>query len=46
MAGDQHTPKTDMAAHVQTYDGLISLLKWGAVGAFIIAFLVIWLLYR
>ena len=43
---DSDTPKTDMAAHVQTYDGVISLLKWGGVAAFVVAAMVIWLLYR
>jgi hypothetical protein len=45
MAGDSDAPPTDMKAHVQTYDGVISLLKWGAAAAFIVAALVIWLLY-
>ena len=43
---DPDTPKTDMAAHVQTYDGVIGLLKWGGIAAFFIAAMVIWLLYR
>ena len=44
MAGDTDTPATDMKPHVQTYDSVIGLLKWGAVGCAIIAALVIWLI--
>ena len=36
----------DMKGHVATYDGLIGLLKWGAVGVAIIAALVIWLIAK
>lgn len=39
MAGN-----TDLNAHVQTYDRLIGLLKWGALGCAIVAALVIWLI--
>lgn len=33
-----------LAPHVRTYDGVIALLKWGAVAAVLIAALVIWLI--
>ena len=36
----------DMKAHAQTYDKVIALLKWGAVGVFIIAFAVILIIAR
>jgi hypothetical protein len=39
MAGN-----TDLKAHVQTYDRMIGLLKWGAVGCAIVAGLVIYLI--
>ena len=41
---DQHIEKPSMTAHVQTYDGVIALLKWGAVAAAVVAALVIWLI--
>jgi len=41
MAGDGG----DMKAHTATYAGVISMLKWGAVGCFLIALLVIWLIH-
>ena len=34
----------DIQAHTATYAGIISLLKWGAVGAFVVALLVLWLI--
>ena len=34
----------DMKAHVSTYNGVISLLKWGTVACAIIAIGVIWLI--
>ena len=34
----------DMTAHEQTYAGVISLLKWGAVGCFVVAAVVVWLI--
>ena len=46
MAGDSDTTPTDMQPHVETYTGLINLMKWGAVTAGILAFLVIWLIYK
>lgn len=35
---------SNMKSHVATYSGMIGLLKWGAVGCFLLAFLVIWLI--
>ncbi len=40
MAADQ----TNMKSHVQTYDRMIGLLKWGAVGCAAVVALVIWLI--
>jgi hypothetical protein len=34
----------DMKAHESTYHGIISLLRWGALAVFIIAFGVIWII--
>ena len=34
----------DMKAHVASYDRMIGMLKWGAVGVAIIAAAVIWLI--
>ncbi|HVI98964.1 MAG TPA: aa3-type cytochrome c oxidase subunit IV [Sphingomonas sp.] len=34
----------DMQAHEATYANIMALLKWGAVGCFLIAFLVIFLI--
>lgn len=39
MADDRN-----IQGHAATYGSVISLLKWGAVAVFIIAFLVIWLI--
>ncbi|WP_425228957.1 aa3-type cytochrome c oxidase subunit IV [Sphingomonas sp.] len=33
-----------LETHVETYDGVIALLKWGAVVAAVVAALVIWLI--
>jgi hypothetical protein len=38
--------KIDMPAHERTYSGFIGLFKWGAVAAFLIALLVIYLITR
>lgn len=43
MADDAHK-SADMKEHAQTYDGMIGLLKWGAVASFILAFFVVWLI--
>ena len=43
MAG-QDESNTDLSAHVETYGGVISLLKWGALASIVIAGLVIWLI--
>lgn len=34
----------DMPAHVSTYDRVMTMLKWGAVGCAAVAALVIWLI--
>jgi hypothetical protein len=34
----------DLRAHQQTYSGVMKLLFWGALGCFLIAFFVIWLI--
>ena len=34
----------DMPAHVETYGSVMALLKWGAVGCFLIGMLVVWLI--
>lgn len=34
----------NIKAHVSTYDKVIGMLKWGAVGCAIIAALVVWLI--
>lgn len=44
MAGDSDNSATDMQAHVQTYDGVIALLKWGTAASIVVAALVIWLI--
>ena len=44
MAAENDTPVTDMRTHARTYDGVISLLKWGAVGSFMVGALVVWLI--
>lgn len=36
--------KGDMKAHEQTYSGVMSLLKWGTIGAFLIGALVVLLI--
>ncbi len=36
--------KSDMKAHVSTYDSVIGMLKWGAVAVAIVAAGVIWLI--
>ena len=46
MAGDSETTPTDIQPHVDTYTGLINLLKYGAIAAGAIAFLVILLIYK
>ena len=33
-----------LAAHEQTYSGVIAMLKWGTVASVLIAALVIWLI--
>ncbi|HEV2816980.1 MAG TPA: aa3-type cytochrome c oxidase subunit IV [Allosphingosinicella sp.] len=36
----------DMKAHLGTYAGFTALMKWGAVGAVVTAFIVILLIYQ
>lgn len=36
--------KSEMKAHVATYHGVMSLLKWGTVGVVAVAALVLWLI--
>ncbi|WP_419807761.1 aa3-type cytochrome c oxidase subunit IV [Sphingomonas sp.] len=43
MADDQ-VERSSLKAHVQTYDGVIALFKWGTMAAVIVAALVIWLI--
>jgi len=38
--------KGDMKAHESTYYSIMGLLRWGALGCLIIAFLVIWLISK
>ena len=35
----------DIKGHVATYGSVIGMLKWGAVACFVLAFVVIWLIY-
>jgi hypothetical protein len=35
----------DMKAHEATYRSIISLLKWGGIACFILAFFIIWLIH-
>ena len=35
----------DIKGHVSTYSSVIGMLKWGAVACFVLAFVVIWLIY-
>lgn len=46
MAGDSDTTSPALEPHVQTYGGVISLLKWGAVAAFAVAAMVVLLIAR
>ena len=43
---DSDVEKSSLTAHARTYDGVIALLKWGAVAAVVIAALVILLISR
>lgn len=45
--GDEgHEPGAmDIKGHVSTYSSVIGMLKWGAVACFVLAFVVIWLIY-
>ena len=37
--------RANMKGHVATYSNVIAMLKWGAVACFLLAFLIIWLIY-
>ena len=41
---EREVEKGSHAPHLRTYDGVIALLKWGTVGAALVAALVIWLI--
>ena len=41
---DGGVDRGSLTAHVQTYDGVIALLKWGAVAAALVAAFVIWII--
>ena len=43
MAAD-HQDHTDLKPHVQTYSGMIAMLKWGTVAAVILTAIVIWII--
>jgi hypothetical protein len=43
MAADHHD-HTDLKPHVQTYSGMIAMLKWGTVAAVILTAIVIWII--
>ncbi|WP_233150947.1 MULTISPECIES: aa3-type cytochrome c oxidase subunit IV [Sphingomonas] len=43
MAGNG-SGKGDLNAHVATYDRMIGMMKWGALGVFLIAAIVVWLI--
>jgi len=34
----------NLKGHVATYDGVIGMLKWGAIGCAVVVALVIWLI--
>lgn len=44
MAGENEMQATDLKPHVQTYDSVITLLKWGGLACFVVAALVVWLI--
>ena len=41
---ERNVEMPSLAAHVQTYDKVIGLFKWGALAVGLIAALVIWLI--
>ncbi|MFL0412407.1 aa3-type cytochrome c oxidase subunit IV [uncultured Sphingomonas sp.] len=41
---DQGANPGDIKAHVSTYEGVMSLLKWGTVASVILVAIVIWLI--
>lgn len=36
--------QSDMKAHVSTYNGVITMLKWGTVASVLVVALVVWLI--
>ena len=44
MAGDKEMQSPNIKPHVETYDGVISLLKWGTAASLAVAALVIWII--
>ena len=38
--------ESDLSGHVATYDGLIGLLKWGAVAVAVVVATVIWIISK
>ena len=44
--GGGEPTRGDMKGHVATYSSVIALLKWGAVACFVLACLIIWLIYK
>jgi len=41
---DTMANQTDMKAHSATYEGVIGLMKWGALASAIVAAIVVWLI--
>jgi Bacterial aa3 type cytochrome c oxidase subunit IV len=41
MAASGEKSQGDMKAHVQTYEGVMGMLKWGTVGCFLLGMLVV-----
>lgn len=39
-----HASDMDMPAHVRTYGKVMTMLKWGAVGCFLVGAFVVWLI--
>lgn len=46
QGGSSGPRAADMKGHVATYSSVIAMLKWGAVACFLLAFLIIWLIYK
>lgn len=43
---EQGAPHSELKEHEGTYTGFMTLLKWGTVVSFLLAFFVIWLISR